>query len=115
MSDLTVILDRKELVVRMESKSIRVDRPDGPLERIPLEMIGRLILIGSPMVSCDVWRALAENRLSRVPWVGLLAVREARQPGDDLLPDEDCEESHQLEQDERDDAAVDDADRDLVG
>lgn len=66
MSDLTVILDRKELVVRMESKSIRVDRPDGPLERIPLEMIGRLILIGSPMVSCDVWRALAEQNIPAV-------------------------------------------------
>jgi CRISP-associated protein Cas1 len=66
VSDLTVILDRKELVVRMESKSIRVDRPDGPLERIPLEMIGRLILIGSPMVSCDVWRALAEQNIPAV-------------------------------------------------
>ena len=44
MSDLTVILDRKELVVRMESKSIRVDRPDGPPERIPLGMVARVIL-----------------------------------------------------------------------
>ena len=62
MSDLTVILDRKELVVRMESKSIRVDRLGGHPERIPLGMVARVILIGSPMVSCDVWRALAEQK-----------------------------------------------------
>ncbi len=66
MSDLTVILDRRELVVRMESKSIRVDSPGGHPERIPLEMIGRLILIGNPMVSCDVWRALAEQNIPAV-------------------------------------------------
>lgn len=54
MSDITLILDRKELVVRMESKSIRVDRPDGPPERIPLKMITRVIVMGSPMVSCGV-------------------------------------------------------------
>jgi len=27
MSNLTLVLDRKELVVRMESRSIRIDRP----------------------------------------------------------------------------------------
>lgn len=66
MSDLTVILDRKELVVRMESKSIRVDRPDGHFERIPLGMVARVILVGSPMVSCDVWRALADQNIPAV-------------------------------------------------
>ena len=66
MSDLTVILDRKELVVRMESKSIRVDRSGGHPERIPLGMVARVILIGSPMVSCDVWRALAEQNIPAV-------------------------------------------------
>jgi len=44
VSDLTVILDRKELVVRMESKSIRVDRSGGHPERIPLGMVARVIL-----------------------------------------------------------------------
>lgn len=66
MPDLTVILDRKELVARMESKSIRIDRPDGPPERIPLKMIDSVIVIGSPLVSCDVWRALAEYDVSAV-------------------------------------------------
>ncbi len=66
MPDLTLILDRKELVVRMESKSIRIDRPDGLPERVPLKMIDSVIVIGSPMVSCDVWRALAEHNISAV-------------------------------------------------
>ena len=66
MSDLTVILDRKELIVRMESKSIRVDRPGGHPERIPLRMVARVILIGNPMVSCDVWRALADQNIPAV-------------------------------------------------
>ncbi len=66
MSDLTVILDHKELVVRMESKSIRVDRPGGHPERIPLGMVARVILIGNPMVSCNVWRALAEQNIPAV-------------------------------------------------
>ncbi len=47
MSDLTLILDRKDLVVRMESKTIRVDRPVGPPERIPLGMLGRVVVMGS--------------------------------------------------------------------
>ena len=66
MSDITLILDRKELVVRMESKSIRMDRPDGPPERIPLKMIARVIVMGSPMVSCGVWRALAEQNIPAI-------------------------------------------------
>ena len=66
MSDLTVILDRKELVVRMESKSIRVERPDGPPERLPLGMVDKFIVVGNPMVSCDVWRALAQENIPAV-------------------------------------------------
>jgi CRISPR-associated protein Cas1 len=66
MSGLTVLLDRKCLVVRMDSKSIRVESPDGPLERIPLAMVDRVIVMGAPMVSCDVWRALAEQNIPAV-------------------------------------------------
>lgn len=66
MSDLTLILDRKDLVVRMDSKTIRVDRPVGPPERIPLGMLGRVVVMGNPMVSCSVWRALAEQNIPAV-------------------------------------------------
>jgi len=66
MSELTVILDRKEMVARMEAKTIRIDRPGCRPERIPLNMVTSFIVIGSPMVSCDVWRALAKQNISAV-------------------------------------------------
>lgn len=63
MSELTVILDRKELVVRMESDILRIDQPGCNPEKIPLNLIREVIVIGSPMVSCGVWRALAERNI----------------------------------------------------
>lgn len=66
MSELTLILDRRELTVGIENKSIRIDRPDSKPERVPLNMIARVIIYGSPMVSCKVWRALAEKNIPAV-------------------------------------------------
>lgn len=63
MADLTLILDRRELVVRMDSKTIRVDRPRCRPQRFPLNMLASVIVIGSPMVSCDVWRTLAQKNI----------------------------------------------------
>jgi len=63
MTQLTVVLDRKELSVSMDSKTLRVNRPDGPPQRFPLKSIERLIVIGRPLVSCDVWRALAGHNI----------------------------------------------------
>ncbi len=66
MSELTLILDRRELAVGIENKTIRIDRPDSRPERVPLNMIERVIIYGSPMVSCKVWRALAEKNIPAV-------------------------------------------------
>ena len=66
MSNLTLILDRKELMARMDARTIRIDRPNAPVERIPLNMLDRVIVMGSPMVSCDVWRALASANIPAV-------------------------------------------------
>lgn len=66
MPDITVILDRKELVVRMDSGAIRIDQPGHKLKRIPLNMIERVIVIGKPLVSCDVWRTLAQKNIPAV-------------------------------------------------
>jgi len=63
MAGITVVLDRKELVVRMEAETMRVDRPDCRLQRFPLAMIERVVVVGRPMVSCDVWRALAGRNI----------------------------------------------------
>lgn len=63
MSDITLILDHKELTVRMDAGTVRIDRPGHKFKRVPMNMIETVIVIGSPLVSCDVWRALAENNI----------------------------------------------------
>jgi len=63
MAEITVVLDRKELFVSMDAKTMRVDRPDGPPQRFPLDLVERVIVIGRPTVSCDVWRALAQRNI----------------------------------------------------
>jgi len=63
MKGLTVVIDRKKLVARMESNTIRIERPGGQPQRIPLNMVDSVIVVGSPMVSCDVWRALANRNI----------------------------------------------------
>ena len=52
--------------VRMEGPALRIERPEGPVERIPLGILSNVIVYGSPMVACDVWRALAERNIPAV-------------------------------------------------
>jgi CRISPR-associated protein Cas1 len=66
MSDLTVILDRKRLVASIDAGVLRMDRPGSRHENIPLNMIRQVIVIGRPMVSCEVWRALADRNIPAV-------------------------------------------------
>ncbi len=63
MSKLTVVLDRKELSVSIDGGALRVNRPDGPPQRFPVKSIERVVVIGRPTVSCDVWRALAAQNI----------------------------------------------------
>ena len=66
MTDLTVVLDRRNLVVRMDGGAIRVDQPGCNPERVPLKMIRQVVVIGRPMISCKVWRALASEDIPAV-------------------------------------------------
>ena len=59
MAELTAILDDQEMTVRLDGQALRIDRPGCKPERIPLGMLKKVIVIGRPMVACDVWRALA--------------------------------------------------------
>ncbi|MGN7612653.1 CRISPR-associated endonuclease Cas1 [Magnetococcales bacterium HHB-1] len=70
MDGLIVILDKKDITVRMDGKAMRVDKPDGSLERFPLGMIGQVIVYGRPMVACDVWLALAEKNIPVILFSG---------------------------------------------
>ena len=65
-TDLILIIDHRETTVRMNGRALRVQRADAPPEHVPLGVLGLVIVQGSPMVSCDVWRALAERNIPAV-------------------------------------------------
>ncbi len=66
MSDITLVLDRKKLVATTETNLIRIDQPGFEPQKIPLKMIGRVIVAGAPMVACSVWRTLAQHNIPAV-------------------------------------------------
>ncbi len=70
MDDLVVLLDRRDIAVCMEGQTLRIERPGHAPQRIPLKMIGRVVVYGSPMVSCDVWRKLADSGIPAVLFPG---------------------------------------------
>ncbi len=76
MDKMLVVLDRKDMVVKVESGSLRIERPGAALERVPLNMISQVIVYGSPLVYCNVWRAMADHNISAV----LLPLRGSSQP-----------------------------------
>jgi len=65
-SDLLLILDRRDTLVRLEGRALRVEQPDGVLQRVPLGMLGMVVVHGAPAVTCDVWRELSERGIPAV-------------------------------------------------
>lgn len=65
-ADFLLVLDRRDLLVRLEGQALRVERADGDLQRVPLGMLGMVVVHGAPAVTCDVWRALAERFIPAV-------------------------------------------------
>lgn len=65
-SDLLLILDRRDTLVRLEGHALRVEQPDGVLQRVPLGMLGMVVVHGAPAVTCDVWRELSERGIPAV-------------------------------------------------
>ena len=64
MSDITLILNRRDMKVTLEDETIRVELTAmDKFERIPLSMIEKVIAIGKPLISCDVWLRLAERNI----------------------------------------------------
>ena len=66
MSEIILVLDRREMVVRMETSVLIIEQPGRAPSKVPLNMIGQMVVIGSPMVSCSVWRQVAERKISVV-------------------------------------------------
>jgi len=63
MSYLTVLLNHPKIIVTLEDETIRIDSPDKPFRRVPLKMIGHVIIEGKPLVACDVFRALTRYNI----------------------------------------------------
>lgn len=60
MEALTLVLDKPNTVVTMKNKALWITREQQEPLSVPLGCLGTVLVIGKPMVSCDVWRALAE-------------------------------------------------------
>ncbi|MBI4753849.1 MAG: CRISPR-associated endonuclease Cas1 [Betaproteobacteria bacterium] len=58
--DLVLLIDHRDTTVTLDGQALRIERPGRPPHRVPLGPLGSVIVHGSPLVSCDVWRALAE-------------------------------------------------------
>jgi CRISPR-associated protein Cas1 len=65
-NDLILVIDHRETLVRMDGRALRIDRPDAPPEHVPLGLIGLVVVHGSPLVGCEVWRELAERNIPAV-------------------------------------------------
>jgi CRISPR-associated protein Cas1 len=63
---MTVVLDKKNITLSLDGKSLRIDCPGTPVQRVPLGMVGQIIVYGNPVVSCNVWRKLSEEGISAV-------------------------------------------------
>ena len=64
MSDgLLLVLDRRELRISVENRTVRVDEPDGHFRRFPPALLQAVVIQGAPEVRCDVWRLLAEHNV----------------------------------------------------
>lgn len=66
MDKLTVVLDRNNMTVTMDGKAMRIDAPGISMQRVPLGMIGQVMVYGNPSVDCNVWRSLAERGIAAV-------------------------------------------------
>jgi CRISPR-associated protein Cas1 len=63
---LLLVIDHRETQVRMDGRALRIERPERPTEHIPLGVIGLVVIHGSPLVGCEVWRELAERNIPAI-------------------------------------------------
>ena len=61
MDKLDLVLDKKGMTLSLEGKSLRVEGPEIPLQRIPLGMVGQVVIHGNPIVGAGVFRRLAQE------------------------------------------------------
>lgn len=65
-NDLMLVIDHRKTRVRMEGRALRIDHPDTPPQNVPLGLVGIVVVHGSPLIGCEVWRALAERNIPAI-------------------------------------------------
>ena len=66
MDKMTVVLDNRNLSVSLDGKALRIDGPGRSMQRIPMGMVGQVIVYGNIPVGTNVWLALSENGIPAV-------------------------------------------------
>jgi len=70
MDDMVLVLDRKDLTVSMEGKLLVLRGKGIARQSIPTKFLGLVTVHGNPVISCGVWRALAEMGIPVVLFPG---------------------------------------------
>lgn len=70
MSDLVVVIDRRDTQIELDGKTLRIRPPGGAFEQHPLGPLGLVVIHGNAEVGCNVWRALAEHDIPAVLFPG---------------------------------------------
>lgn len=67
MSDaLMLVLDRRDTQVTLDGAALRVVRPEEKPSYVPLGLLDLVVIHGRALVTCDVWRALAERKIAAI-------------------------------------------------
>lgn len=61
-----LILDTAGLTATIDGPALRIEQPDGRTRHVTLERISQVVVYGNAVVSCDVWRSLAEYGIPAV-------------------------------------------------
>lgn len=66
MNKFPLVIDHRDTQISIENTALAIRRPEVPKQVIPLHMIQEVIVYGKPVVSSDVWRKLAEEKITAI-------------------------------------------------
>ena len=64
MDRFPVLIEHRNVRLSVYNKSLKITRPDHPIETIPFELISNLIIYGKAAVESDVWRHLNDHHVT---------------------------------------------------
>lgn len=63
MEEMTLVIDKSDCTVSLRGKALVVKNATEPAVTVPMGCLGSVIIVGRPSVTCDVWRALADENI----------------------------------------------------